>query len=386
MSTRDEPIYLDHNATTPIDPAVVEAMAECYQSHMGNPASQHSTGRRARKILEDSRERMITLLGVNTANLDDYQLVLTSGGTEANNLALIGLAGEPPGNIVLSSIEHPSVAAPADYLTTRGFEIRVAPVGPDGCLRTEDVEPLLDDQTRLVTVMLGNNETGVMQPVERVYEICRDRKIPIHTDAVQVVGKLPVDVEHLGVSALSFSAHKFHGPRGIGGLLFRSDAHLQPILFGGFQQSGLRPGTVPVALPVGMLRALELSQSDPNRIERMFELRRQFEQTILDRCPCAQIVGHKTKRLPHTSNIAFEGLDRQAILMALDVAGVACSTGSACASGSSDPSPVLLAMGLQKAIVDGSIRFSLGAQTTQEEIIEACRRIINVINTLENQK
>ncbi len=362
-------------------------MSECDRAGYANPASQHAFGRVARQALEDARDRIACLLGADLTHANASRLIFTSGGTESNNLALLGLAGDPPGNLVVSAIEHPSVMRAAEYLATRGFEVRHARVDRLGVLDMDHFAALLDDDTRLASVMLANNETGVIQPVKQAAEICARREIPFHTDAVQVVGKLPVDFTSLGVSALSFAAHKFHGPRGIGGLLLRPDVEIRPILFGGFQQLGLRPGTESVSLAVGLCRALELwhDEADDRRL-RMTALRDRLESTILAGISDAVVVGRDAERVPHTSNMAFPGLDRQAILMALDMAGVACSTGSACASGSSEPSPTLLAMGCEKSIVEGSIRISLGALTTVIEIDESARRILRVIKTLRKAK
>ena len=231
-------IYLDHNSTTPMLPEVAEAMSECYRAGYMNPASPHQAGRRARGRLEEAREAIAELLGARTSCAAADRLIFTSGGTESNNLALRGLAGEPGRQIVLSSIEHPSVAACGDYLRSRGFHVRQLPVSPHGVTLLASLAELLETPTAVVSLMLGNNETGVLQPVAKAAAICRQHQVPLHTDAVQAVGKIPVDFAGLDVSGLSFSAHKFHGPRGIGGLLVRSDVNLAPITFGGSQQLG----------------------------------------------------------------------------------------------------------------------------------------------------
>jgi cysteine desulfurase len=235
--------------------------------------------------------------------------------------------------------------------------------------------------------MLGQNETGVLQPVAELAAIAAKQGVPLHTDAAQVVGKLPVDFRALGVATMTVAAHKFHGPVGIGALVIRHDIQLQPQLFGGFQQAGLRPGTESVALAVGMCRALELWHAEHHeRVTRMRELRDRFERAILVGWPAAIVIGAHADRLPHTSNIAFVGLDRQALFMALDQSGVACSTGSACASGSSETSPVLLAMGCTHAVSSSALRFSLGATTTAALIDEATRRILHCCNNLRREK
>jgi cysteine desulfurase len=337
-------------------------------------------------------------------------LLFTSGATEANNLALLGLAGSPPARVIISSIEHPSVAGPAEELERRGFTLERLRVSRDGVVDVEHLRELLAEQpaapmfpveTRLVSVMLGNNETGVLQPVQQLAALCRAANVPLHTDATQVVGKLPVDFRALGASALAFSGHKFHGPPGIGGLLLhadllhgdklhgglRSGPPLQPLHFGGFQQAGLRPGTEAVAPAAALHAALEIFHAEAaERGQRMAALRDRFEALLRAELPNIEIHGARVPRLPHTSGIAFPGLDRQALQMALDLAGVACSTGSACASGSSEPSPVLLAMGCERAQIEGSLRFSLGAFTTADEVNQAARRISKIVNDLQNQK
>ncbi len=378
-------IYFDNNATTLIHPQVAEAMISALQSGYMNPSSPHQLGRRARQVLEQSRETIAELLGAHTRGMDADRVIFTSGGTEANNLALLGLVTNPPGNFITSAIEHPSVLAAAEELVRRGFQWRSLPVDKDGVALRDRLPELLDDQTRLVSVMLGNNETGVLQPVGELAALCAERGIPFHTDAVQAVGKIPVRFRDLAVTALSCTAHKLHGPRGMGALVLRRGSLPAPILHGGFQQDGLRPGTEDVALAVGFRVALEVSQQDPTRATRLAELRDAFERALLAGCPEAVVLGHSADRLPHTSNIAFPGLDRQALLIALDLAGVACSTGSACASGSSQPSPVLLAMGCSEAVVAGSLRFSFSALTTADEVHQGVDRILKVVNDLRRQ-
>jgi cysteine desulfurase len=379
-------IYLDHNATTPILPEVAEAIREASLRYGANPGSQHEPGRQARRALEDARTRIGELLGARSEGMAPDLVVFTSGGTEANNLAMFGLTVDvaaAPGHLVISSLEHPSIAASATELESRGWRVDRAPATRDGVVQPETIESLLRPDTRLVSLMLASNETGVLQPVTEAAQACRSRGIPLHTDAVQVVGKLPVDFAALGVATLSCAAHKFHGPLGIGALVVRHDVPLRPLLRGGHQQADLRPGTETVALAIGMLSALECWRREAEaRAARMRGLRDRLEQQILAKEPIATIIGQRAERLPNTSNIAFPGLDRQALVMALDMAGVACSTGSACASGSSEPSAALVAMGLEKALVDGSIRLSLGALTTAAEVDEAASRILHVCQHL----
>jgi len=376
-------INLDHNATTAIHPEVVQAMADCYLAGYGNAASSHQHGRRARQVLEDAREGIGRLVGADMLGLQADRVILTSGGTEANNLALCGLVGTQPGRVIISAVEHPSVVGPAEQLAQRGFDVCRVRVDSSGVIDQAHFDSLLTPATRLVSVMLANNETGVLQPIEALAGRCRAAGVPFHTDAVQGVGKIRVHFRQLQVTALTLTGHKFHGPRGIGALVIRRSAQLAPILFGGFQQSGLRPGTEPVELAVGLHHALQVWQRDAEtRTARMAALRDRFEQLLRDAGVGVVVNSVGAPRLPHTSNVAFPGLNCQAVHMALDMMGVSCSIGSACASGSTEPSAVLQAMQLPADIVDSSLRFSLGAFTTRQDIDTAAARIIQAVRRL----
>jgi cysteine desulfurase len=386
------PIYLDHNATTPLLPEVADAIREAALKYPANPGSQHEPGRQARRALETARQRVGQLLGARTSGLDADRVIFTSGGTEAANLAIFGLLGTPrgsasegaataPGHLITTKIEHPCILAAAAQLPH--CRVTHLDVDTSGVVQIEQLQQHLTPDTQLVSVMLANNETGVLQPVGEIAALCADQGVALHTDAAQVIGKLPVDFEGLNVSALSCAAHKFYGPLGIGALIVRHDLPLQPTLFGGHQQAGLRPGTEMVALAIGMATALECWHREAAAHEqRLGQLRDQFEQSIRAELPYVEVIGAGAARLPNTSNLAFVGLNRQALLMALDQAGIACSSGSACASGSSEPSPVLLAMGLNPEILDGAVRFSLGHTTTASEIASSCRRILSVCQRL----
>ena len=379
-------IYLDHNATAPIHPEVVQAMDRCYANGYANPASQHKPGQRARKTLEDARERIAEILGAEVTGNRPDRLIFTASATEANNLALLGIARAyqtGPGHIIVSGIEHPSVLEPAEHLLEEGFRLDTLAVTSHGVVRTELLPGLLGDKTRVASVLLGNQDTGVLQPVAELARICNHAGVPMHTDAVQAVGKLPVNFRELGVAAMSIGAHKFQGPLGIGALILRDGVPIQPLMYGGHQQSSLRPGTESVALAVGMLTALEIWQKDHQaHAHRLTALRDRFEAGLKAGIADLVVNGSGARRLPHTSNVAFVSLDGQMLLMALDVAGVACSVGSACSSGSIEFSPILLAMGLPKKIVSSSLRFSVGTTTTEAEIDEAVRRIVHVYNEL----
>lgn len=375
-------LYLDHNATTPVLLAVAAAMRPYLTEIYGNPASSHRAGRRARQALEDARERVAALLG---AFADE--VVFTSGATEANHLALFGLAGEPPGHLLSSSVEHPSVNEPAARLEQLGFQVDRLPVDATGVVCIEALPRLLRSETRLVSVMLANNETGAVQPVAEMVKLLAPRPAPLvpafHCDAVQAVGKLPVDFHDLGVTTLSLSAHKFHGPKGVGALLVRRGCKLQPQFFGGHQQQGLRPGTEPVALVVGLATALEIAHQEREaRWEKVLRLRRRFLDHL--RATAAPVVlnGPEAGGLPHTLNLSFPGCRAEALLMRLDLAGVACSTGSACSSGSLLPSPVLRAMGVADDVLHSAMRFSLSAMLGEDEIDEAARRVAAAVMSL----
>lgn len=396
-------IYLDNNSTTPIDPRVVEAMTRAWRDHGANPASQHAAGRKARRTLEDAREGILQLLGAKTGGMDADQLLFTSGGTEANNLAIFGLAfapsagtklgpAAPPSNplrLAVSPLEHPSITAALTELARRGALFGNCAVTVEGLVNVVPwQEPPGPTAANLVSIMLANNETGVLQPVAEISSACHgQRAARIHTDAVQAIGKIPVHFRKLGVDALTLTPHKFHGPLGIGALVLKHGVKLEPQLFGGFQQAGLRPGTENVALAVAFHTALQLATTElPDRAARMQSLRDELEKTLHAELENLVIIGQQSPRLPNTSCLSFPGLDRQALVMALDLAGVACSTGSACASGSSEPSPTLVAMGLPTDVINGAIRLSLSAFTTAEEVAEASRRIINTIKHLRAQK
>ncbi len=371
-----QPIYLDANATTPLLPAVWEAMRPYLTDHYGNPASAHHAGRRARQGLEDARELVAQLLGA----FPD-EVVFTSGATEANNLALFALAGRPPGHIVVSAIEHPSVAEPVAELGRRGFVVDGLGVDATGVARVGDLASLLRGDTRLVALMLANNETGAGQPVAAVAAAAGP--VPVHCDAAQAVGRNPVDFHGLGAATLALSAHKFHGPKGVGALLVRRGVRLPPQTWGGHQQQGRRPGTEPVALAVGLAAALDLAHREmEDRCRRILTLRRRFLDRLRATAGPVVLSGPDEGGLPHTLNLAFPGCRADALLMNLDLAGIACSTGSACSSGSLLPSPVLRAMGVPEDVLASAMRFSLTHLLTEEEVDEAARRVADVVGRL----
>lgn len=376
-------IYLDNNATTALDPRVGEKMLAAYGSGPINPASQHAAGRLARDQLDAAIDTIGKCIGTRLDQPGGPRLVLTSGGTESNNLALRGIGGDGP--LVVSRIEHPSVLAAAQALEAEGRTVRWLDVDPGGEIDLEKLPTLIagDQPAALVSIMSANNETGVLQPIEQAAVICRDAGVPLHVDATQSVGKLPVDLASLGAAAVTFSAHKFHGPTGIGALWIDAGISIKPMLHGGEQQLESRPGTEPVALAIGMAEALRLAtQERDESIERMRALRDQLEAGLVSQFGELRIQGADKARLPNTSSISFVGTDRQSMLMALDMASVFCSSGSACSSGSSPPSHVLLAMKRPESEVQSTLRFGVSKFSTAEEISTAIDSISNIYKRL----
>ncbi|HEY8505270.1 MAG TPA: cysteine desulfurase family protein [Gemmataceae bacterium] len=377
------PIYLDHNATTPTPPEVWEAMRPYLTDVFGNPSSAHAAGRQARRALEGAREQVAALLGASPD-----EVVFTSGATEANNLALFGLAGDPPAHLLGSEIEHPCVVEPLRQLAARGFEVEWLPVSGEGLVSPEDVAGRLRPETRLVSVMLVNHETGAIQPVREISERVREAgssKVLFHCDAAQAAGKIPVRFRDLGVDALTVSGHKFGAPKGVGALLLKRDRKLRPLFLGGHQQQDRRPGTEPVALAVGMAAALGLAHEDmKERYAHAERLRRRLLDGLREGCPPVVVNGpaDPARRSPYALNVSFPGCRADLLLMKLDLAGVACSTGSACSSGSLLPSPVLRAMGVPDDVLRSAVRLSFGPGLNEADIDEAARRVVGVVRRL----
>jgi cysteine desulfurase len=370
-------IYLDNNATTPPLPEVIDEVARVMRDCYGNPGSRHRAGRKARQVLEECRENIAAWLGASPT-----ELIFTSGGTEANNLAIRGFTQGTPGTIVLSPGEHPSVLETCRALVREGWKLHQLRVDSAGRLIPEE----LPAETRLVSVILAHNETGVIQDVAPLAEQCRARGIPLHLDGVQAVGKIPVDFRRLGVTSLSFGAHKFHGPRGVGGLLVTENATLSPLLKGGHQEAERRAGTEPVALIAGMAVALGAWQAAQVERSSQVQQRRDLLQALLlERCAPAVVNAVEATRLPNTLNISFPGVDGEALLVALDLEGVACSLGTTCASGSSEPAAILVAMGLSADLYRSAVRFSLSFLNSQAEIEIAAERISRVVATLRKR-
>jgi len=369
-------IYLDNNATTPVLPGVIEAMRPFLTDVCGNPASAHGAGRRARQALEQAREQIAAIL-----DAFPDEVIFTSGATEANNMAVRGLVGPAPAHVVASPIEHPSVAEPLEHLRQTGVEVDYLPVDHHGLVSAGALREAVRPQTQMVAVMLANHETGTVQPIAELRQAVEPH-IAFHCDAVQAVGKLPVKFHQLGVTTLSLSAHKFHGPKGIGALFVRRGTQVAPLVFGGHQQQGRRPGTEPVALAVGLATALELWQSEQE--QRTAHVRR-LRGRLLDGLRRAASPLHMNGAedgVPHTLNISFPGCRADALLMNLDLAGICCSTGSACSSGSLLPSPVLKAMSASEEDLSSAMRFSLSPLLTEADMDEASKRIAEAVGRL----
>ena len=374
-----ERIYLDHNATTRVDPLVVDAMLPYLTTEFGNPSAITHEGRRARLALDRARRQVADLIGGDPA-----EVVFTSGGTEADNQALVGaVAATGRNRVVTSAIEHQAILTPCEQLAREG--LTVTRLGVDGHGRVDPDEAIaaLDDDVALVSVMLANNDVGTLQPVEAIAAAALDRGVLSHTDAVQAVGKLPIDVNELGVDLLSLSGHKFHGPKGVGALWIRGGTPITPLIRGGSHEARRRAGTENVAGIVGLGRACELARerwvADTARIRG---LRDRLESAIRARIEGGEFNGHPVERLPNVVNVSFPGVDAELALMNLDVLGVTVSSGSACSSGSPEPSHVLLAMGRDREQATGAIRMSLGRDNSEEEIDRTVDTLHEVLERL----
>ncbi len=379
LFTTDAMIDLDHNATTRPAPEVIEVMMSVMHQAYGNPGSRHRIGRRARQQLEHAREQIAGILGAHPD-----EVIFTSGGTESVNLALRGLIRGTSGAIALPEGEHAATEQTVRSLQQTGWTRRTIPLDSSGRIQPDRLDW---DDVKLVTVHLAHSETGVVQEIQPLAASCCERKIPLHVDAVQAVGKLNVDFAQLGCTALSLAAHKFHGPRGIGALLVRRGVVISPLIHGGHQEADKRPGTEAVALAVGMARALELwkEQADWRRthVER---LRNRLEERLVAECQPVVVHAAAALRLPNTLSIGFPGCDAEALLVALDLEGVACSTGTACSSGSAEPSRVLLAMGCATGLARSSLRLSVGMDNTESEIERAADIIRTVVQRVRGNR
>lgn len=380
-------IYLDHNATTPVDPAVLEAMLPYLREAYGNASSVHEPGRVAREAVDRAREQVAHLIGA-----EPREIVFTSGGTEADNQAVRGvleLARTPdnrPGHVITSAIEHPAVLNTCQYVAKQGVAVTYLPVDATGRVKLEELAPALTPETVLVSVMLANNEVGTIQPVGEIAPLAHAKGVTVHTDAVQGLGRIPVNVGDLGVDLLTISGHKIYGPKGIGALYVRRGTRIAPLLYGGHHEKRRRAGTENVPAIVGFGRACEIAGERLAEVAaREARLRDRLQEGILARVPHTQVNGHLTERLPNTVNVGFAFVEGESLLMNLDLEGIAVSTGSACSSGDLKPSHVLLAMGLDHATAHGTLRFSLGRANTEFEIdatIDAVARVVERVRAM----
>lgn len=375
-------VYLDYNATTPVAPAVLQAMLPFLGDDFGNAGSVHTPGQRARAAVEHARESVAALIEAKPS-----EIVFTSGGTEADNLALFGSVAastKPQKHVVTTAIEHHAILHSCEELERQGIEVTIVPVrqsrDSQGVVDPEEIRRALRPETVLISVMHANNELGVIQPIEEIGRIAAEAGVRFHCDAVQSAGKVPLDVSRLGVDLLSISAHKFCGPKGVGALYVRSGTPLAPRFFGGHAERDRRPGTENVPGIVGIGKAAELARTllaeDTTRIGA---LRDRLETALLERVSGARVNGDRVHRVPNTCNMSFPGAGGEALLISLDLQGIACSTGAACSSGSTEPSHVLLAAGLSRDDARSSLRFSLGRPTTSEEIDYAISVIPSVV-------
>jgi cysteine desulfurase len=369
-------VYLDHNATTAVEPEVLEAMLPYLSGEYGNAASIHTFGQKARAAVETAREQVASLIGARP-----QEIVFTSGGTEADNHAILGVAqpfsaalraaggAAASKHVITTAIEHEAVLNTCQALEKQGVAVTYLPVNREGLVSAEAVRQAIRENTVLITVMHANNELGTVQPLEEIGRVAADADVYFHTDAVQSAGKLPIDVNVLHLDLLSLSGHKFYAPKGVGTLYIRGGTRLQQLLYGGHHQRGFRPGTENVAGIVGLGKAAEIARRSLGRdASRISALRDRLEEGLLSRVPYSQANGARAARTPNTTNITFPGIEGEALVIALDLKGLACSTGAACSSGAVEPSHVLTAIGLSPEEARASLRFSLGRHTTATEI------------------
>ena len=357
-------VYLDNNATTPLLPEVFEAMRPYFAEHFGNASSIHHHGQETRAAVEKARESMAGLLGCRSS-----EIVFTSGGTEADNLAISG-AVHSGDHVVTSTIEHHAVLNWCKHLEALGCEVTYVPVNGRGLVDPDDVRRALRPQTRLITIMMANNETGVLQPVEEIGKIAAEADVYFHTDAVQAAGKVAIDVNRLGCDLLSISGHKLHGPQGVGALYVRKGTVLEPMFYGGSHERSRRAGTenVPGIVGLGQAAQVALEALQRGDLAQMSAMRDRVERKILSEIEATGVNGAGAPRVPNTTNIHFDYIEGEALVIALDLKGLAVSTGAACSSGAIEPSHVLTAMGLPSEIARASLRFSLGKQNTTEDV------------------
>ncbi len=363
----DRKIYLDHNATTPVHPEVLEAMLPFYKEGFGNASSIHSFGREAKVALEESREKVAKLL-----NTDPLEIYFTSGGTESDNLAVKGIAwaNRKKGNhIITSKIEHHAILESCKYLERQGFEVTYLPVDKYGLVDPDELKKNIRKETILVSIMHANNEVGTIEPIPELSKIAKENGVYFHTDAVQSTGKIKIDVNNLGVDLLSLSAHKFYGPKGVGAIYITRGVRLTPLAHGGHHEKARRAGTENVPGIVGLAKALEIANRDMEKEDnRLKNLSERFFERITEKIPDVYLNGHPELRIPNTLNLSFKGVEGESIILSLDLKGIAVASGSACTSGTLEPSHVLSAMGVPPDLAQSSLRFSFGRSNTIDDI------------------
>ncbi len=376
-------IYMDHSATSPVDPEVLEAMEPYFTDSFGNASTLYSLGREARTAMESARKQVASIIGATPD-----EIIFTSGGTESDNIAIKGTVFKlkKKGNhIITSAIEHPAVDETCKYLEKNGFQVTYLPVGEDGIVSVSDLKDAITDKTVLITVMHANNEIGTIQPIKEIGEVAAEKNIYFHTDAVQSVGKIPVDVKELKVDMLSISAHKLYGPKGIGALYIRKGIRLEPIIHGGGHERGIRPGTENVAGAVGLGKACEIAERYLEKNSRsLTSIRDRLINGVLSEIEESHLNGHPTIRLPNNAHFRFTGIEGESLVLHLDFKGIAASTGSACSSKKLEPSHVLMALGMDEVQAHGSLRLTLGKENTAEEVDYVIESVKGAVGTLRS--
>ncbi|MFX0104923.1 MAG: cysteine desulfurase NifS [Candidatus Hodarchaeota archaeon] len=381
-------VYLDNAATTPMDPRVIEEVSKHFKENYGNSMSLHSIGQKAAQVLMKSREIIASLI-----NAERDEIFFTSSGTEADNIAIFGVAAKNKnrGNhIITSAIEHHAIGHPSEQLQKRDFQVSVLPVDKGGLISIDDLEQLITKKTILISIIFANNEIGTIQPIKEIGEIAKKHDIIFHTDAVQAFGKIPIDVKEINIDLLSASAHKLYGPKGVGMLYIRNKGmregwgkFIEPIMYGGGHERDMRPSTVNVPGIAGFAKAVELAKEEmQSEMERQTKLRDRIIKWVLQNIEDSYLNGHPTQRLPNNVNLGFKFIEGESIVLDLDMEGIATSTGSACSSKSLDPSHVLLAIGLKPEEAHGSLRVSLGRFTTEEDVDYFLQKLPGVIERL----
>ncbi len=377
---KEKPVYLDNNATTAIAPEVLDEMLPYLKEFYGNPSSMHTFGGQLHKKLEEARERVAALIGAEPG-----EIIFTSCGTESDNTAIMSAVDSrrDKRHIVTSSVEHPAVLNFSKHLARKGYRVTFLPVNNLGQLDMDAFFKAIDDDVAVVSIMYANNETGVLFPIAELGAALRDRGIIFHTDAVQAIGKLPINVKELPVDMLAISGHKLHAPKGVGALYVRKGTRFVPYIFGGHQEHGRRAGTENMASIIGLGKTCEIAKTHiDEEATRVQAMRDRLEKALLEKCPQARVNGDTKNRLPNTTNISFEFVEGEAILLRLDEHGICASSGSACSSGSLEPSHVLRAMGVPFTAIHGSIRFSISRYNTNEDIDKVIEKLPPIIKEL----